>query len=47
MNATFEYEEEIKIQFVVNAKALSIIRCQDDMNTENNMKSIGRAAVAQ
>ena len=33
--------------FVVNAKALSIMHCQDDINTEHNMKSIGRAAVAQ
>ena len=32
---------------VVNAKALSIIHCQDDINTEHNIKSIGRAAVAQ
>ena len=32
---------------VVNAKALSIMRYQDDINTEHNMKSIGRAAVAQ
>ena len=31
----------------MNAKALSIIRYQDDINTEHNMKSIGRAAVAQ
>ena len=31
----------------MNAKALSIMRCQDDINTEHNMKSIGRAAVAQ
>ena len=23
------------------------MRCQDDINTEHNMKSIGRAAVAQ
>ena len=35
------------IRFVVNAKALSIMRYQDDINTEHNMKSIGRAAVAQ
>ena len=33
--------------YVVNAKALSIMRCLDDINTEHNMKSIGRAAVAQ
>ena len=33
--------------YVVNAKALSIMRCQDDINTEHNIKSIGRAAVAQ
>ena len=34
---------------VVNAKALSIMRYQDDIriNTEHNMKSICRAAVAQ
>ena len=32
---------------VVNAKALSIMRYQDDINTEHNMKSIGRAAMAQ
>ena len=32
---------------VVNAKALSIMRCQEDINTEHNIKSIGRAAVAQ
>ena len=32
---------------VVNAKALSIMRCQDDINNGHNMKSIGRAAVAQ
>ena len=31
----------------MNAKALSIMRCQDDINTEHNMKSIGRVAVAQ
>ena len=31
----------------MNAKALSIMRCQDDINTEHNMKSIGHAAVAQ
>ena len=31
----------------MNAKALSIMRCQDDINTEHNMKSIGRAAMAQ
>ena len=29
------------------AKALSIMRYQDDINTEHNMQSIGRAAVAQ
>ena len=28
-------------------KALSIMRYQDDINTEHNMKSICRAAVAQ
>ena len=32
---------------VVNGKLLSIMRCLDDINTEHNMKSIGRAAVAQ
>ena len=32
---------------VVNPKELSIMRYQDDINTEDNMKSIGRAAVAQ
>ena len=31
---------------VVNGKALSIMRCRDEINTEH-MKSIGRAAVAQ
>ena len=31
----------------MNAKALSIMRYQDDINTEHNMKSIGREAVAQ
>ena len=31
----------------MNAKALSIMRYQDDINTEHNMKSICRAAVAQ
>ena len=31
---------------VVNAKALSIMRSQDDINTEHNMKSICRVAVA-
>ena len=31
----------------MNAKALSIMRCQDDINTEHNIKSIRRAAVAQ
>ena len=30
---------------VVNAKALSIVRYQDDINTEHNMKSICRAAL--
>ena len=28
-------------------KALPIMRCQDDINTEHNMKSIFREAVAQ
>ena len=32
---------------VVNAKALSVMRYQDDINTDHNVKSIGRAAVAQ
>ena len=32
---------------VVNAKALSIMCYEDDINTAHNMKSIGRAAVAQ
>ena len=31
----------------MNAKAQSIMRYRDDINTEHNMKSIGRAAVAQ
>ena len=31
----------------MNADALSIMRYQDDINTEHNMKSVGRAAVAQ
>ena len=31
----------------MNAKAQSIIRAQDDINTEHNMKLICRAAVAQ
>ena len=31
----------------MNAKALSIMRCQDDIHTEHNMKSICRATVAQ
>ena len=31
----------------MNAKALSIMRYQDDINTEHNMKSICHAAVAQ
>ena len=33
--------------FVVNAKALSIMHYQDGINTEHNMKSMCRAAVAQ
>ena len=32
---------------IMNAKALSIMRYQNDINTEHNMKSIGRTAVAQ
>ena len=35
------------LHIVVNAKALSIMRYQDDINTEHNIKSIGRVAVAQ
>ena len=31
----------------MNAKALSKMRYQEDKNTEHNMNSIGRAAVAQ
>ena len=31
----------------MNAKALSIMRYQNDINTEHNMKSVCRAAVAQ
>ena len=31
----------------MNADAPSIMRYQDDINTEHNMKSVGRAAVAQ
>ena len=31
----------------MNAKMLSIMRYQDDINTEHNMKSIYRTAVAQ
>ena len=31
----------------MNAKALSVMRYQDDINTEHNMKSVCRAAVAQ
>ena len=33
--------------YVMNAKALSIMRYQDDINTEHNMKSICRTTVAQ
>ena len=32
---------------LMNAKALSIMRYQDDINIEHKMKSICRAAVAQ
>ena len=32
---------------IMNAKALSIMRYQNDINTEDNMNSICRAAVAQ
>ena len=35
------------LSYVVNAKALFIMRYQDDINTEHNMKSIGCAALAQ
>ena len=38
---------EHTLRIINVAKALSIMRCQDDINTEHNMKSIGRAAVAQ
>jgi hypothetical protein len=31
----------------MNAKALSVMSYQDDINTEHNMKSVCRAAVAQ
>ena len=31
----------------MNAIVLSIMRYEDDINTEHNMKSMGRAAVAQ
>ena len=31
----------------MNAKALSVMHYQDDINTEHNIKSIGRAAVSQ
>ena len=31
----------------MNAKTLSMMRYQDDINTEHNMKSVFRAAVAQ
>ena len=43
-----ECDELIKVEiYVMNAKALSIMRYQDDINTEHNMKSICCAAVAQ
>ena len=32
-------------QYVMNAKVLSIMRYQEDVNTEHNKKSICRAAV--
>ena len=32
---------------VMNAKALSIMRYQNDINTEHNMKSIYRAGAAE
>ena len=35
------------LAFVMNAKALSIMRYHDDINIEHNMKSICRVAVAQ
>ena len=47
INAINRLNDSRPSQIVVNAKALSIMRCQDDINTEQNMKSIGRAAVAQ
>ena len=44
----FRFYHIFKIsRIVVNAKALSIMRYQVDINTEQNMKSICRAAVAQ
>ena len=40
---------EIKFCFnsVMNGKVLSVMHYQDDINTEHNMKSVCRAAVAQ
>ena len=35
------------IRLTMKAKALYLIRYQDDINTEHNMKSVCRAAVAQ
>ena len=40
-------QPELRIHSVVNVKELSIMRCQDDINTEHNIKLIGRAAVAR
>ena len=42
-NRVYKYD----YQSVVNAKPLSTMRYEDDINTEQNMKSIGRTAVAQ
>ena len=41
------YTRVLVYTVVVNAKALSIVRYQDDINTEHNMKTVCRAAVAQ
>ena len=37
----------VLVHYVMNAKALSIMRYLDDINTEHNIKSVCRAAVAQ
>ena len=42
-----DYSPLYSPQAAVNAKALAIMRCQDDINTEHNMESICPAAVAQ